>query len=144
MSKEDSPRVPLDECVPRRLYKLRSRNLSFGVFDGKDGFIGIRQKFNSKFLFTEYHWEQGHPHGTVFGVVDLGVDLPDDVELCESPGTVDQETGRWVQFDRPKVDGGRGWYFSDTGEASDDIRPVGKSNEALFDWLMENGQDSDS
>jgi hypothetical protein len=140
--KEGMERVPISECVPRRLYRLKCRNLTLGVYDGNQGFIGIREKFSSKFLFTEYHWDQGPPYGTVYGVVDTGIDLPDHIQLCESPGTIDSVTNRWVQFDKPVADGGRGWYFADTGEASQDIRPVGKKNEALFDWLIERGGDS--
>lgn len=135
--KESTPRVPIDACIQGRLYKINCRNLSLGVYDGNQGFIGIRQKFNSKFLFTEYHWDQGPPHGTVFGVVDTGIDLPEHIALTESPGTIDKSTGRWVKFDKPVDDGGKGWYFADTGEASKDIHPVGKSNTELFDWLME-------
>ena len=139
--KEIADRIPLDECLLRRLYRLRSRNLALGIFDGKTGFIGIRHKFKSKFLATEYHWDQGPPHGTVFGVEDTGIDLPEGIQLCESPGTYDQETDRPVAFDRPIDDGGRGWYFTDTDEASKDIRPVGKQNVELYDWLV--AQDSD-
>jgi len=139
--KEERDRIPIDECVPKRLYKLRSRNLTFGIYDGKQGFIGVRLKFTSKNLATEYHWDQGPPFGTVFGVKDTGVDLPDHISLCADPGTADETTGEWVSFDKPIAQGGRGWYFTDTDVASTEIRPVGKSNIQLFDWLMENGAD---
>ena len=139
--KEDAHRVPLPECIPRRLYKLKCRNLIMGVFDGDQGFIGIRQKWASKFLDTEYHWDQGPPYGTVYGVEDTGIDMPADVQLCSSPGTIDQVTERWVAFDKPVNEGGKGWYFTDTGEPSPDIRPCGKKNEALFDWLTAQGGD---
>lgn len=132
-------RIPIDECVPRRLYKIRSRNLTMGVYDGNEGFVGIREKFKHQYLFTEFHWDQGPPHGTVYLVEDTGIDLPEHIQLTESPGTIDETTGRWVKFDRPISDGGRGWYFTDTGEASEDIRPVGKKNEDLFNWLVEQG-----
>jgi len=73
----------MSECITRRLYKLSSRNLSLGVYDGKEGFIGIRQKFGNGFLFTEFHWDQGPPYGTVDGVEDTGIDLPEHIELKE-------------------------------------------------------------
>lgn len=44
--------ISISECKKRRVYKLHSRNLSFGVFDGDTGFIGIRTKFGSRFLDT--------------------------------------------------------------------------------------------
>lgn len=137
----NAERVPIDECIPRRLYKLRSRNLTLGVYDGKQGFIGVRHKIGSNFLFTEYHWDQGPPHGTVLGVVDTGIDLPGHIQLCESPGTVDMETDRWVSFDKPVANGGKGWYFTDTGEPGENIRPQGKRNAELYDWLIDQGGD---
>lgn len=56
--------IPLAECVEGDIYILRSRNLVLGVFDGKTGFIGIREKFGHRYLFTEYHHDTGTPHGT--------------------------------------------------------------------------------
>lgn len=45
------------------IYRIRSRNLLVGVFVGQDWndefprFIGIREKFGSRFLFEEYGWD---------------------------------------------------------------------------------------
>jgi len=74
-------RVPMAECVSRRLYKICCRNLSYGVYDGKEGFIGIREKFGHEFLFTEYHFDQGPPFGTVHTIIDAGIDVPEGIEL---------------------------------------------------------------
>jgi len=57
------------------------RNLSYGVYDGKEGFIGIREKFGHEFLFTEYHFDQGPPFGTVHTIIDTGIDVPEGIEL---------------------------------------------------------------
>lgn len=132
-----APRVPLPECVAGRLYKIMSRNLVLGVFDGKTGFIGIREKFGHEYLFTEFHWDTGPPFGTVSGVEETGVSLPSEIRLAEDLGTIDAATGRMVAFDKPVANGGRGWYFTDTDEPSEEIRPVNVSNGALFDWLMQ-------
>ena len=59
------PVQPVTPLVPRGIYRIHSRNLDIGVFNGVDGFIGIREKFGSTYLFTEYLWEQGPPFGTV-------------------------------------------------------------------------------
>lgn len=127
--------VPLADCIPRRLYKIRCRNLDYGVFDGKTGFIGIREKFGDLFLFTEYHHETGAPFGTVFGVIDTGIDLPEDIR-CEDRGpTIDGLSRREVYFDKPITQGGRGWVFKDTDEDSEAIRPVGSGNPEMFAWL---------
>jgi len=66
-------RVPLEECVKGRLYKLACRNLGYGVYDGEGGFIGLREKFGNVYLFTEFHWDIGAPHGTVEGIVDTDI-----------------------------------------------------------------------
>lgn len=76
----------MDQCVPRRLYEIGSRNLVLGVFDGDKGFIGIREKFRHEFLFTEYHWDSGPPFGTVHSVEDTGIDLPEEIALSEHSG----------------------------------------------------------
>ena len=128
-------KIPMEECIARRVYKIESRNLTVGVYDGKQGFIGIREKFGHRNLFTEFHWDQGPPFGTVSGQMDTGVDLPNDVALAESLGTVDRITSRPVHFDGPVSEGARGWIFSETDEASEEIHPVGVKNEALFQFL---------
>ena len=87
-------KIPIAECTPGRVYQIQSRNLTFGVYDGNEGFIGIREKFGHRYLFTEYHWDQGPPYGTVSGQKDLGIDLPADISPKESLGTVDKETRR--------------------------------------------------
>jgi hypothetical protein len=47
------------------LYLLDSRNLAIGVYTAEQkGFIGIRVKFSSNFLFVEHHWDCGPPCGT--------------------------------------------------------------------------------
>jgi len=137
--------IPMEECKTRRLYRIRSRNLRVGVYDGKEGFLGIRTKFGSRYVFTEYHWDQGPPHGTVKPQEDLGVDLPEEILLEEYVGTVDKSTRRPVGFDRTKAtpeEGGnavgyKGWYFTDTGEYSQGIHGVLVGNDKLFAWLEE-------
>lgn len=128
--------IALEDCVYRGLYRLHSRNLSVGVFDEKrKGFIGVRRKFDSEFLDTEYHWDTGPPHGTCQPLEFLDVLLPQEIVLIEFLGSFDDETQRPVAFERPLRDGGSGWYFTDTGEPSAAIRSHIKSNERLFDWL---------
>lgn len=136
MSKHDNePKIPIERCIARRVYRIKSRNLSIGVYDGSGGFIGIREKFGDRYLFTEYHWDQGPPFGTVSGHIDMGIDLPKDIPLETSLGTVDEKTGRPIDFDKPIFEGGRGWFFTDTNEASELIWPIDVSNKRLFHFL---------
>ncbi len=134
--------LTIDQCKDRFLYRLASRNLSLGVYNAKTkAFIGIRQKFGDEFLDTEYHWDNGAPHGTVHPLEELKF-LPSDVKLEETLGAVDGKSGRQVAFDLMAADtAGRGWYFIDTGEVSKEIRPMPVHNEKLFNWLEENEND---
>ena len=128
--------LPLSECVKGRVYKILSRNLSVGVFNGDRGFIGIRQKFNSRYLFTEYHWDSP-PYATVRPISYLSIDVPDNIQLLTDLGTEDQITKRAVNFDKPVAEGGRGWYYEDTNEADQNIRPISVFNYDLFNFLDE-------
>lgn len=126
-----SPTLPLlENCIPRRVYKLRSRNLSLGVYNGRSGFIGIRTKFGDRFLFTEYHWDTGSPYGTVMDAIDTGIDVSEDIPLIEYLGSEDINTGRLVDYSEDKR-----WYWVDTGESDPDIRACAISNQPLFNFL---------
>lgn len=127
--------IPMEKLITGRVYKIWCRNLLFGVYDGHGGFIGIRTKFDSRFLDTEYHWDKSVHHGTVSKIVDTGVDVPTGIEIKTSLGSIDDVTKRMVDFDKPVVDGGRGWYFLDTGESSKDIRSYRLDNKKLFNFL---------
>ena len=130
--------ISLSECKKRRVYKLHSRNLLFGVFDGDTGFIGIRTKCGSRFLDTEYHWDTGPPFGTARPEMDTGIDIPEEIILNEyenEGNPVDKNTGRNVCFDKPVAKGGKGWFFKDTGESSINISPITYINKRLFEFL---------
>jgi hypothetical protein len=127
--------IKLEECKEGHLYLLHSRNLTLGVFNGVDGFVGIRQKFSSRFLDREFHWDTGAPYGTAKPLEDLG-EVPEGVEAKTSLGAVDETTGRPVAFDQPVSSGGKGWYFTDThGDPSLDIIAVSVRNTALYEYL---------
>jgi hypothetical protein len=126
--------LPLATCVRGHVYRLHSRNLDLGVFNGETGFLGLREKFGSRYLFCEYHWETGAPFGTVYPLEDLGL-IPEDLVIAESLGLIDHRNRRPVAFDRPISEGGRGWYYLDSGKANQKIVPQGLGNEKLFDWL---------
>lgn len=127
--------IPLDRCKDGVVYEIRSRNLVVGVFvKDTGGFIGIREKFGSLYLFMEYHHDTGAPFGTVRPLKKLGM-APKDLPLSAHLETVDKATMRCVEFDRPVADGGKGWFFLDTGIASDRIHAVSLPNKKLFNFL---------
>lgn len=128
--------IPKDRCLGRRLYRIRSRNLRFGVYNPETGgFLGIRQKFESRYVFEEYHWDNGPPFGTVRPLEDLGIDLPESILLRERlPGSWDQTGTRKVEWrpDDPEGKVGK-WFFEDTGEETSG--GFIKENPLLFAWL---------
>ena len=127
--------LPMVDCKPRHLYRIASRNLTLGVYDGKEGFIGIRLKWKRRYLFTEYHWDQGPPYGTVNPKEDLGL-MPEDIK-CQESFDFDKNTERPIYYDSHVTEGGRGWVYVDTHEPADECQPYFTPNQALFDWLDE-------
>lgn len=144
--------ISLEECVDRGVYSIKSRNLSVGVYRAEvQGFIGIRLKFNDRFLFTEYHYDTGAPYGTVWPKEQIGM-LPDNIdcrelekhEFGDSFG-LDPETKKERAIVRrdlaenEKPHGGRKGFvdeWADTRERTpENLFPYVKQNQELFDFL---------
>lgn len=131
--------IPLDKCIDRRIYKLSSRNLSVGVFrEETRGFIGIREKFGSRYLFEEYHYDTGAPYGTAVPYQDTGIDLPGHIELDEHlPGTYGSNTGKAMHFQVHDGDYKGAWYYHfDDSEVDEDDWACCKDNRVLFNYLL--------
>lgn len=59
------PYIPLPDCQHGYLYFIRARNFWLGVFNAEtNGFVSIREKLGSTFLFTELHWDADPMFGT--------------------------------------------------------------------------------
>lgn len=141
--------IPLTQCIKGTIYKIWSRNLRIGVYDGKGGFIGIREKFGYEYLFTEYHFDTSIPYGTV-KPKEVIKELPGWIPLEEYLGSICGNCGRNVQFiplgDTPAP--GRWEHIPislwdaeeedvkpfDFGDCK--VRPTSLSNPYLFDYLM--------
>lgn len=123
------PMIPMHECKNGKIYKLSSRNLSFGVYvKDRQGFIGIRTKFGHRFLFMEHHYDQGPPYGTAHALEEIG-GVPEGIELKETNVTLDHTTRLPVEFVQ-----GQGWRFVN-GELSKNIDPVSTENKELYQCL---------
>lgn len=135
--------LPLDACKHGWLYRIRSRNLSVGVYNEPvKGFVGIREKMGHEYLFTEFHYDTGAPFGTVHPMSEI-VECP-ITPLTEHLGTVCTEHGRPAHYDdsEPYTDPvakhtyrGR-WKHEDDGTPlldDDSARMI--NNDALFEWL---------
>lgn len=114
----------------RRVYRLHCRNLLVGVYNGK-GFVGIRRKFDSRYLFEEYPVTlEGGPFQTVRRAEPLDVTVPDDMPLAEDLGTIccECETpATWTGPPSPAP------WACESG--CDDVHPVSVANRALFELL---------
>jgi hypothetical protein len=135
------------------VYRIHSRNLSVGVYRAAvKGFIGIRVKFGSHYLFTEYHYDTGAPFGTVRPRAQIGV-LPDDIPCCEFAqhefGSDSFATDPATNIERPVIrrdlaegeqpHGTRMGFvheWADTRERlPDTVYPHIKQNQKLFEFL---------
>lgn len=132
--------IPINQMVPRGVYRIHSRNLVVGVWNGKNGFIGIREKFRDKFLFTEYHWETGTPYGTA-KPLELITTLPEDIELREMTDPYCDKCGQPTIFkkDNPEDEGthrGLGThYHADMTSLCDGAYSSIRTYKPLFDFL---------
>ncbi len=147
--------LKLEECVRGKIYTLWSRNLDLGVFDGKNGFIGIRQKFDYTYLDTEYYY--GESYGTAKPLKEIG-ELPGWIDIQENLCTICQRCGRPCKG-VPNDQGYYSWehipwskYVGDdsliinSDDAPDYVpfdfggckaSPISVSNKYLFDFLEE-------
>jgi len=136
------PRRPLarDQLVDRHVYRLTARNFFLGAWDAAHGgFLGIREKFGNRYVFTEYFAEQDRSSGTAHAWTDADAVVPDEIELTEYLGTQCSEHKRRARFVE-SVPGafptrGRWVHADDETELDGDDSPMSISNQALFDFL---------
>lgn len=125
--------IPLEDCKHRYTYRIHSRNLTVGVFDKeRKGFVGIREKFGTHYLFTEFHRETGAPYGTV--------SPKEEIEKCplldirEDLGTFCADCDKHVEFHKENPDGTGDWYHLEKTSCPK-AKPQGKQNNDLFEYL---------
>ncbi|HEX5426571.1 MAG TPA: hypothetical protein VFW94_23690 [Candidatus Acidoferrales bacterium] len=64
--------IPLSDCKPGYLYRLRARNILYGVFRDSGDFVGIRDKFGNRYLDVEVHYEGSRYFGTAAPEEEIG------------------------------------------------------------------------
>ena len=126
-----------------KVYRLKSHNLSCGVWDGGKGFIGIRCKFGSRFLEREIHWDLDENYGTAQALDELGA-IPESIPLEISIGTECEQCRKPMSYVQHRESDGkpnRGEWLHDDGSprcvvsakgAKRVAGPVMISNDALF------------
>lgn len=129
-------KIDMDALEDRRVYRIRSRNLLVGAWRAEvKGFIGIREKFGSEYLFTEYHHDADPHVGTVSAMEPLDVVVPEEIELVEgfSVCKTCNQPDQWVRENPPNA--APGHWAHHNGDVSHEVRPVLRTNQALFDLL---------
>lgn len=133
--------IPLQDCERGVVYRLRSRNLLIGVYNGEGGFVGVRTKLGDRYLFTEYHHTKDPRVGTVWALERLD-ECPIE-DLRDHTGTMCQACGAsvaYVEFPegpRELADGRRvrgQWEHLAETDCSKAL-PMAVGNPALFAWL---------
>lgn len=125
--------IKLKNCFHGWLYRIHSRNLALGVFDKKKGgFIGIREKFGSRYLFMEYHYDTGAPFGTVTPLERL-VKLPNEIHLGIEidPPSICASCGVGVKYANGF------WFHLEESPNCKKLTAYSNTNDALFNWLDE-------
>ena len=62
--------IPVEDLVVGRAYELIARNLTYGIWDGKE-FHGIRHKFGDKFMDVEIHYDLDDRYGSAQPIREL-------------------------------------------------------------------------
>lgn len=77
--------IALEDCEHGVLYKIAARNFRIGIYDEPTkSFVGIRTKFDRRFLDKEYHWDTGEPYGTAKPIGRLEASPFKDLGLGQS------------------------------------------------------------
>lgn len=66
--------IPVSKIKLGYTYKLNARNFHYGVAHrnyGYVGFIGIRYKLRSTYLFSEIHWDENSDFGTAKPILEI-------------------------------------------------------------------------
>ena len=117
------------ELVVGGVYRISSRNLDVSVWDGEK-FIGIRRKFNTKLLDSEYPARDGFVYGTVTGSEKTTFSIGGDIRLSESLGTRCYYCGTECGFEHVS----KTWWC---GGGCEKPRGMLVRNGALFDTLTD-------
>lgn len=129
--------IPMSECRNGWVYRINSRNLSFGVFVTADNsFIGIRTKFGARFLDSEYHYDTGAPFGTVHPKEELEA-APPGLQLRTLGPLIDADTGRPVTDTRTEYPAPPAYIYADTGEPCTSKEIRWSKNQPLFDYMLQ-------
>jgi len=126
--------LKMDALEEGGIYRITARNFFVGAWNGTNGFIGIRQKFSDRYLFTEYHHDYSPHVGTARPWEKVG-QVPEGVELIERTPTECSDCGRPAHFERDDPGSPRGHWFHADGSPVCEGGAVTLTYQPLFDVL---------
>ena len=138
--------LPVRDCKKGHVYRIHSRNLGFGVFvpEKDNGFLGVREKGGSLYLFNELHADTGGIFGTVRPLEDLGPLKDPKILLSESMPSLCSYCGERCAY--IEVEGGvqKGdqsysgeWRHLSGDGRCNEVHPEGSENHKLFQAMLE-------
>lgn len=99
-----------DHSIPRErlklgtVYRVHSRNLDYAVYAGDGWFIGIRSKFDDRFLSQELEMRESSQFGTLRALEEVGT-IPEGIKLVSHLGSKCSECGVAVRWAGPTAQG---------------------------------------
>jgi hypothetical protein len=125
--------IDLKDLKKGTVYRITSRNLIVGVFDGSTDFIGIRVKFGNKYLDAECEYTTSENYGTARAKRELGV-IPESIALTTQSGTECGACKRDVDFDMKRPENARWQHTADGTPLCDGPKghPYGRGNPELY------------
>lgn len=140
-------RIKLEDCEHRKLYKVIARNILIGVFNKEtQEFQGIREKFGSRFVDGESHWDA--PAFATCAPMEVIGELPSEIDINIYLGSKCQDCGCACEYkyleksreitlsngSKMMVDGE--WVHTEPTACSS-VRAMAVRNLPLFNWLEE-------
>lgn len=125
--------IDTDSLVTGGVYEIYCRNLVIGVWNGKDGFVGIREKFGDRFLDSEYpdtEDKRYRPYNTVRRIGPLITEVPSGMELKECLGSKCVHCGKKAWWTGPPAPAP---WACESG--CEDVRSYAVHNNDLFEFL---------
>jgi len=108
--------IQIESLAPGAIYRLRARNIVFGVYLGEGRFAGIRNKFGNRFLDIEQEWTTSTHYGTARAVEQVGA-LDPAIPLKTNLGTQCEKCHRGMHFDEARKETPEGGWRHDEDDA---------------------------
>lgn len=126
--------IPKEQLEDGRVYLLRSRHLSCGIWDSSaEHFTGIREKFGSVFLDSETFY--GPQTGTAKPIQAMGYTLPKEIKAIDATKTRCSVCQQHAEL-HEDAEGRQNWQHQDQTPLCVGGRAQNVQKQAIFSWLI--------